>query len=589
MTCFAIKRTDIVQNSLAPNAAPSGYGPTDLQSAYKLGSGGAGQTVAIIDAYDDPSAESDLAAYRSQYGLPACTTANGCFKKVNQNGQTSPLPTGDTGWAGEISLDVDMVSAVCPSCHILLVEASVPSTADLGTAVNTAVSLGAKYVSNSYGGSEDGSEATYDAQYFSHAGVAITASTGDSGYGVSYPASGKGITAVGGTSLNRASNTRGWSETVWSGAGSGCSGSVAKPSFQTNLTTGCAKRGEGDVSAVADPATGVAVYQTYGGSGWAVYGGTSASAPIIAGVYALAGTPGATDSPNAYPYAHPGNLFDVTSGKNGSCGAPMCTAGAGWDGPTGLGTPNGTAAFTAGGSTGGVTVANPGNQSGSTGSTVSLQLSASGGTAPYTWTATGLPTGTSINSAGLISGTASTAGTYNVSATAKDSAGRTGSTSFTWTIGSSGGGCSGQKLGNPGFESGTAPWTATSGVISTSSAGESPHTGSYYAWLDGYGTSHTDTVTQSVTIPAGCHASLSFYLHITTAETGTTAYDKLTVKAGSTTVGTFSNANSNSAYALKSFDISSLAGQTVTISFSGVEDSSLQTSFLIDDTAVSLS
>src|SRR6195952_2500401 len=183
MTCFALKRTDIVQNSLAPNAAPSGYGPTDLQGAYKLGAGGSGQTVAIVDAYDDPSAEADLGAYRSQYGLPACTTANGCFKKVNQSGQASPLPTADTGWAGEISLDVDMVSAVCPSCHILLVEARSASLANLGAAVNEAVALGAKYVSNSYGGGDSAASSAYN-----HPGVAITASTGDAGFEVEYPA-----------------------------------------------------------------------------------------------------------------------------------------------------------------------------------------------------------------------------------------------------------------------------------------------------------------------------------------------------------------------------------------------------------------
>ena len=167
-------------------------------------------------------------------------------------------------------------------------------------------------------------------------------------------ATSKYVTAVGGTSLKTASNTRGWSETVWNttsyteGAGSGCSQYVAKPAFQNSISTGCSKRAEADVSAVADPATGVAVYQTYGGSGWAVYGGTSAASPIIASVYALAGTPGSSDVPNTYPYAHTGNLNDVTSGSNGTCGAPLCTAGTGWDGPTGLGTPNGVAAFKAG-------------------------------------------------------------------------------------------------------------------------------------------------------------------------------------------------------------------------------------------------
>ncbi|HEU5270840.1 MAG TPA: S53 family peptidase [Jatrophihabitans sp.] len=348
----------VVSGSVSPDVTPSGYGPASLQSAYALPSStaGSGQTVAIVDAYDDPNAESDLTTYRSQYGLPACTTANGCFRKVNQSGATSPLPAANTSWAGEISLDVDMVSAVCPNCHILLVEANSAYLSDLGTAVNTAVSLGAKFVSNSYGAGESGSENSYDSSYFHHPGVAITASTGDNDYdGGSYPATSAYVTAVGGTSLTTAANSRGWSETVWNtfsyteGTGSGCSQDVAKPAFQSGISTGCSRRAEADVSAVADPATGVAVYQSYGGSGWMVYGGTSAASPIVASVYALAGTPGASDIPNAYPYAHTGNLNDVTSGSNGTCGAPLCTAGTGWDGPTGLGTPNGVAAFAAGG------------------------------------------------------------------------------------------------------------------------------------------------------------------------------------------------------------------------------------------------
>lgn len=240
-----------------------------------------------------------------------------------------------------------------------------------------------------------------------------------------------------------------------------------------------------------------------------------------------------------------------------------------------------------------VTVANPGSQTGTVGSAVSLQLSASGGAAPYTWTATGLPSGTSISSTGLVTGTPTTAGTDSVTATATDAANATGSAAFAWTIGTSGGGgsCSspGQKLGNPGFETGTAaPWTAASGVIDNS-ASEPAHTGGWKAWLDGYGTTHTDSLTQSVTIPSGCSATLSFNLHIDTAETGSTAYDKLTVKAGTATVAAFSNVNANSGYALHTYNLSSLAGRTVTISFSGTEDSSLQTSFLIDDTALTVS
>ncbi|GHB59245.1 hypothetical protein GCM10010347_31490 [Streptomyces cirratus] len=601
MACHALARTDVQQHlGLAPGILPSGYGPTDLQSAYALSaSAGAGATVAIIDAYDDPKAESDLAAYRSQYGLPACTTANGCFRKVDQNGGTS-YPTADAGWAGEISLDVDMVSAVCPQCHILLVEANQPSMEDLGAAVNRAVAMGAGYVSNSYGGGEDSTDPASDASYFNHPGVAITVSSGDSGYGVEYPAASQYVTAVGGTSLSRASGTsRGWTESVWgtsaggNGAGSGCSGFTTKPSWQTD--SGCAKRTVADVSAVADPATGLAVYDSYQASGWNVYGGTSASAPIIASVYALAGTPAAGSYPSSYPYARTASLNDVTSGANGSCsGSYLCTAKAGYDGPTGLGTPNGTAAFT-GGSTGGntVTVTSPGSRSTTVNTVVSLQIqatdSASGQT--LTYSATGLPPGLSVNaSTGLISGTPTTTGSYNVTVTAKDTTNASGSASFTWTVTPTGGGCTpGQLLGNQGFETGTAPWTASTGVVDNSS-GEAPRSGSWKAWLNGYGSSHTDTLSQSVTVPAGCHATLSFHLHIDTAETTTTtAYDKLTVTANSTTLAGYSNLDENSGYTQKTFDLSSFAGQAVTVKFSGTEDSSLQTSFVIDDTALSVS
>jgi hypothetical protein len=597
-TCFALRRTDAAVHHLliTPNATPAGFGPSSLDSAYKLSSsGGAGQTVGIVDAMDDPNAESDLATYRTQFGLPACTTANGCFKKVNQTGQASPLPASDTGWAGEISLDVDMVSAICPLCHIVLVEATSPTIQNLGTSVNEAVALGAKYVSNSYGGGEGGDPAN-DASFYKHNGVAVTASTGDGGFGISYPASSPFVTAVGGTSLSTASNARGWSETAWSGAGSGCSSDEAKPSFQSSVNTGCANRANADVSAVADPNTGVAVFQTFGATGWQVYGGTSVSSPIIASVYALAGTPGAADTPAAYPYAHTANLFDVTSGSNGSCSpAVLCTAGAGWDGPTGFGTPNGTAAFTAGGGGGPapVTANNPGNQTGTVGTAVSLQLSASGGTGPFTWTATGLPAGLSISGGGLISGTPSTAGTFSVTATARDTTGATGSTSFTWTINpTGGGGCTspGQKLGNPGFESGNTVWTSTPAVIGQNGPSEPAHSGTWNAWLDGYGTTHTDTISQSVTIPSGCSATLSFFLHIDTAETTTTTqFDKFTVKLGATTLATFSNLNAAAGYASHSFNVSSFAGQTVTLTFSGTEDASLQTSFVVDDTALTAS
>ncbi|MFH8222998.1 putative Ig domain-containing protein [Streptomyces sp. NPDC018057] len=596
-SCFAQRRTDIQQRlASALAAAPSGLSPANLHSAYNLpSSGGSGLTVAVVDAYNDPNAESDLATYRSQFGLSACTKANGCFKQVSQTGSTTSLPTNDSGWAGEEALDIDMVSAVCPNCNIILVEADSPTDADLGTAENEAVALGAKFVSNSWGGDEESSQTSLDSQYFKHPGVAITVSSGDSGYGAEYPATSQYVTAVGGTALTTASNTRGWNETVWNtnsteGTGSGCSAYDPKPSWQTD--TGCAKRMEADVSAVADPATGVAVYDTYGGSGWAVYGGTSASAPIIAGVYALAGTPGAGDYPAKYPYGHTGNLNDVTSGSNGSCStAYFCKAATGYDGPTGWGTPSGTAAFTAGGSTGNtVTVTDPGSQSTTVGGSVSLQIHATDSAgAALTYTATGLPAGLSVNgSTGLITGTASTAGTYQVTVTAKDSTGATGSASFTWTVGTGGGGTctAAQLLGNPGFESGGSSWTASSGVITTDS-GEAAHGGSYKAWLDGYGATHTDTLSQTVTIPAGCKAALTYYLHVDTAETTrTTAYDKLTVTAGGKTLATYSNLDAATGYVQKSVDLSSLAGSSVTLKFSGAEDASLQTSFVVDDAAL---
>jgi subtilase family serine protease len=327
----------------AATATPNGFGPADLQAAYALpsASAGAGQVIGIVDAYDHPNAAADLATYRSTYGLPPCTTASGCFRKVAQSG-TGKLPKTNGGWAQEISLDLDMASATCPGCRILLVEASSASFTDLAAAEDTAARMGATVISNSYGGSEFSGEtsSTYEG-HFNHPGVPITVSSGDSGYGVQFPASSRFVTAVGGTSLTRSAGA--FSETAWSGAGSGCSAYVPKPSWQTD--SGCPRRAVADVSAVADPNTGVAVYDSFryqGASGWMVFGGTSVSAPIVAGAYALAG---AGVGPGT-PYAHTSALHDVTSGSNGACSvAYLCTAGPGFDGPTGLGTPDGVAAF----------------------------------------------------------------------------------------------------------------------------------------------------------------------------------------------------------------------------------------------------
>lgn len=359
-SCFALRRTDIpvvkagtkaARAQFAAQSGPSGWHPADLAAAYGLPSAtnGTGQTVYIVDAYNYPNAEADLAVYRSQFGLPACTTANGCFRKLNQNGATSPLPTANQGWSGEMALDLDMVSAVCPKCHITLIEAN-DAGINMLLSVARANAMGAKFVSMSWGGTESSSAPSFDNAYFASAGVVYAASSGDNGYagGVIYPASSSRVIAVGGTSLVPAANDRGWSETAWSGAGSGCSTYEAKPAWQ-GVVSACAKRGLTDISAVADPSTGVSVYFTYGsGGGWAVYGGTSASAPIIAAAYALAGHQPAGTSPANVLYGRSSKLYDVTSGATGSCAtAVLCHAGVGWDGPTGLGTPHGIGAFTA--------------------------------------------------------------------------------------------------------------------------------------------------------------------------------------------------------------------------------------------------
>ncbi|WP_151081665.1 S53 family peptidase [Nocardioides cynanchi] len=347
-TCFA--KVMVNKKGEIPNATgPLGtaLNPTQLRSAYNLnGTSGAGRTVAIVDAYGYPNLASDLATFRSQYGLPAC--GSGCLTIVNQTGGTTP-PAANLGWAQEQALDVDAVSAACPDCKILVVQANSSSLADLGTAVNQAAKTpGVVAISNSYGGGDSAESSAYN-----HPGIAITASTGDNGYkGGSYPASSAFVTAVGGTSLKMSGNTR-VTETAWSGAGSGCSTVIAKPTFQNSVNTGCAKRAIADVSAAADPNTGgLSVYAptSLTASAWSQYGGTSESSPIIASVYALAGNTGAGVSgyANAIPYAHTASLNDITSGSNSKRKCPAtqwCVAGAGWDGPTGLGTPNGTGAF----------------------------------------------------------------------------------------------------------------------------------------------------------------------------------------------------------------------------------------------------
>jgi subtilase family serine protease len=355
---WAAARTAMRPGATCTVSEQAGYSPCNLRSAYKLTSlvstHGKGQTVAVVDAYDDPNAESDLATYRSNFGLPPCTTANGCFTKVNQDGVQGNYPAGDMGWGQEISLDLDMVSAICPKCHILLVEANSNGFGDLFTAEQEAITLGAHVVSNSWGTGEFSGETGYDST-LDTPGEAITFSSGDGAYqgGVQYPSASPYVTSVGGTMLTPASSSRGWAEQTWvtagspptQGSGSGCSAYEAKPAWQTD--TGCADRTTADVSAVAANVLGYDSYES-GGGGWYYFYGTSVSSPITAGVYALAGNAAAqTAAPASLAYANTSHLFDITKGlATGTCTPSyLCKARKGYDGPTGLGTPKGIGAY----------------------------------------------------------------------------------------------------------------------------------------------------------------------------------------------------------------------------------------------------
>jgi len=317
-----------------------GLHPADLQSAYALPSAtaGSGQTIGIAVAYDDPNLESDLAVYRAKFGLPACTTGNGCFTKVGL-GLLGSLLSGNQAWGQEASIDTQIASAVCPNCRLVVVEAASDSPAALLAAAQTAVAHGASVVSNSYSLAESSSE--NDASYA--IGVPFVFGAGDAGAGATWPAASTHVIAVGGTSLARDGSARGWSESVWSGTGGGCSAYIAKPSWQHDA--GCAKRTANDIAAFADPNPGVAVYDSYLSqyAGWRTYGGTSVSAPIVAGAIALAGN-GKTALLNAaHIYAGAAALNPVGSGQNGACGTYLCEAGTGYSAPAGNGSPRGIA------------------------------------------------------------------------------------------------------------------------------------------------------------------------------------------------------------------------------------------------------
>lgn len=299
-----------------PNALPSeitGYQPSDLQRAYGFPAGAPGGVVAIVDAFDDAFAESDLAVYRSAFGLPPCISANGCFTKLSQRGTTG-YPQPDSGWAQEIALDLDMVSAACPRCKIVLIESDSASLDDLGAGVDEAAALGASAISNSYYASEWNGESSEDVHY-RHPGIAITASSGDRSI-PSYPAVSQYVTAVGGTS-----SLTGAAEKPWPYTGHGCSAYVAKPSWQS--VAPCSTRSGVDVAMVADPQTGVAMFDSQAG-GWLVAGGTSVGAPLVAAAYALSANPAGP----AFSYAHASAFHDLA--------AP-------YDQTTGLGSPYGIA------------------------------------------------------------------------------------------------------------------------------------------------------------------------------------------------------------------------------------------------------
>ncbi len=359
MQCSIVVHSAASPAAKASRPASGTLSPGQLRSAYGLSSAAnasSKDTIAVVDAYNDWHAASDLAKYRSYYGIPACATSSKCLRVVNQKGTTASFPKGNSGWAEEESLDLDMVSAICPHCRILLVEANNTTIGALSAAEDTAVRLGARFISNSWGGSEFSTEASYDS-HFDHPGVAITVASGDDGYGTQYPAVSPYVTAVGGTTLwmkgNRRTEEKAWSLGATEGTGSGCSALEGQPSWQLPFASGCSTRIDNDVAADADPRTGPAVYDSYPPSGaglpagWQQLGGTSASSPIIAAVYALANPGGkpAGAAPAGFPYQDVSGLRDITIGSNGSCGTYLCTAGTGYDGPTGLGVPSGLNAF----------------------------------------------------------------------------------------------------------------------------------------------------------------------------------------------------------------------------------------------------
>jgi kumamolisin len=594
-----------------PRTGPiGGMSPTTYNNVYRynqVGTNGTGVTVGLWE-FDGYSA-TDLSTYNTQYGLsgPAPTT-------VSVDGANYDTHPG--AGESEVELDSELIHGVAPQANQLIYEAPNTDKGQIDMA-NLIVSQDrVSVVDISWGRCEQDSTPTTMTSTdnaFSQAvaeGISIFSASGDDGSrgciptasgakvkAVDYPASSPLDTSVGGTRLTAPGGVYA-SERGWLGSGGGMSTRYPRPSWQGGILT---NRTVPDVASEANPNTG---YSIYTGGRWGEFGGTSAGATMWAGFTALydnkarvAGDPNlGFANPSLYPIlngdSYATDFHDITAGTNLDF-----TATPGYDEVTGLGTPIAdTLAATLLGSTGvgnGLTVTDPGNLTGDVGTPVNLQLNANGGTTPYTWFVSGLPDGLTVSDSGLISGTPTTDGNFDVVAIVEDRDGNTASAEFGWTIGEVTNGCTapGQKLGNPGFESGNIGWSAGVGVIAQNgSLGEPPNTGTWDAWEDGYGATHTDVVSQTVSIPAHCAATLSFFLHVDSAETTTTGeFDILTVSLNGTAVATFSNVDKAIGYTEYSFDVSAFAGQTVTLAFTGVEDTSQQTSFVLDDTSLAAS
>ncbi|MDH6576440.1 protease pro-enzyme activation domain-containing protein [Kitasatospora sp. MAP5-34] len=619
LTNYTVRTTRIAKpNTVVPHATPSGFGPSQYDGAYdlnKVGTDGTGVKVALWE-FDGYTA-SNLTTYDSQFGLsgPAVSTVS-----VDGANYNSAPGQGQ----GEVELDSEIVRGVAPKATQLVYEAPNTDQGELDMAAQIVSDNQVSVVSISWGSCEpDTTAASMTAvnNSFKQAaaqGISIFSASGDDGSrdctrstsganvkAVDFPASSPYNTGVGGTNLS-VNGTSYSSESAWSTAGGGVSTQFAKPSWQTGTGVTGTMRTVPDVSSNADPQSGFAIYtQGTSAPGWQVYGGTSAAAPLWSGYAALynqkAAAAGKANlgeaNPKLYSIANSASynstFHDVTSGANQDFSTK-----AGYDQVTGWGTPVAdslaNALLNSGGTQTGntVTVTAPANQNGTVGTAASLQVTGSDSdtTQSLTYSATGLPAGLSISSTGLITGTPTTAASGTVTVTATDGTGATGSASFSWTVAAAPAGCTpAQLLADPGFESGApGAWSATSGVFDNGTS-EPAHSGNWKAYLDGYGSAHTDTLSQTVSIPAGCNASFSFWLHVDTAETGGSANDTLTVAANGTTLKSFSNLDANTGYTQQTVDLSAYAGQTVTLKFTGTEDDSMQTSFVIDDTALNVS